>query len=73
MGGRRELGVHAAKQVLYCLSQTSSPFCSSYFGDEVSRIVCLGWPWTKIPSHLGVKAGLQNHQCLAAQSLKKKF
>jgi hypothetical protein len=25
-----------AKQVLYCLSPTSSPFCSGYFGDGVS-------------------------------------
>jgi hypothetical protein len=23
------------KQVLYCLSHTSSPFCSGYFGDGV--------------------------------------
>jgi hypothetical protein len=25
-----------AKQALYCLSNTSSPFCCSYFGDGVS-------------------------------------
>jgi hypothetical protein len=28
-----ELGFELAEQVLYCLSHTSSPFCSGYFGD----------------------------------------
>jgi hypothetical protein len=32
-----------ANQRLYCLSYTSSPFCSYYFGDGVSRVICLGW------------------------------
>jgi hypothetical protein len=33
-----------AKQVLYCLSDTSSPFCSGYFfGDGFSRTICPGW------------------------------
>jgi hypothetical protein len=27
------LGIVLVKQVLYCLSHTSSPFCSDYFGD----------------------------------------
>jgi hypothetical protein len=31
-----------AKQVLYHLSHTSSPFCSGYFGYEVLRILCPG-------------------------------
>jgi hypothetical protein len=29
------LGFALAKQVLYHLSHTSSPFCSGYFGDKV--------------------------------------
>jgi MFS family permease len=29
------LGICTAKQVLYCSSHTSSPFCSGYFGDGV--------------------------------------
>jgi hypothetical protein len=33
---------------LYCLSHTSSPFCSGYFGDGVSHTICLGWPRTLI-------------------------
>jgi hypothetical protein len=28
-----ELGFTFAKQALYCLSHTSCPFCSGYFGD----------------------------------------
>jgi hypothetical protein len=39
-----------AKQVLHCLSHTSSPFCSGYFGDGVSQTICLGWPQTLILS-----------------------
>jgi hypothetical protein len=31
-----------AKQVLYCLRHTSSPFWSGYFGDEVLRSILLG-------------------------------
>jgi hypothetical protein len=30
------------------LSHTSSPFYSGYFEDEVSRIICPGWPQTVI-------------------------
>jgi hypothetical protein len=37
-----------AKQSLYHISHTSSPVCSGYFGDEVSRTICLGWSWTVI-------------------------
>jgi hypothetical protein len=36
------------KQVLYCLSHTSSPFCSGYFGAGVSRTICQGWTQTLI-------------------------
>jgi hypothetical protein len=28
------------------LNHTSSPFCSGYFGDGVSRTICPGWPQT---------------------------
>jgi hypothetical protein len=31
-----------AKQVLYHLSHTSSPFCSGYFGDEFLRAIFPG-------------------------------
>jgi hypothetical protein len=37
-----------AKQAFYCLSHTSSPFCSGYFGDGVFQTICPGWPWTVI-------------------------
>jgi hypothetical protein len=36
------------KQALYHLNHTSSAFCSSYFGDRISRIIYLGWPRTSI-------------------------
>jgi hypothetical protein len=29
------------------LSHTSSPFCSGYCENGVSRIICSGWPWTQ--------------------------
>jgi hypothetical protein len=41
-------GFTLAEQALYCLSHTSSPFCSGYFGDGVSRAICLSWPRTAI-------------------------
>jgi hypothetical protein len=41
-------GTEFAKQVLYHLSNSSSPFCFSYFGARVSRTICLGWPGTVI-------------------------
>jgi hypothetical protein len=37
-----------AKLMLYHLSHTYSSFCSGYFGDGVSRTICLGWPQTLI-------------------------
>jgi hypothetical protein len=33
-----------AKQALYYLSHTPSPFCSGYFGDGVLQTTGLGWP-----------------------------
>jgi hypothetical protein len=41
-------GFTFAKQVLYHLSHTSSPFCFSYFGDGVLWTICMGWPQTAI-------------------------
>jgi hypothetical protein len=44
--------------VLYHLSHTSSPFCSSYFGDGVLWTICLGWPqtlWSQPPQELGLQ------------------
>jgi hypothetical protein len=32
-----------AKQAHYCLSHTSIPFCSGYFGDGILQTVCLDW------------------------------
>jgi hypothetical protein len=36
-------GSALAKQVLYCLSHTSNPFCSGYFEVGVSQTIYLGW------------------------------
>jgi hypothetical protein len=41
-------GFTLAKQALYWLSHTTSPFCSGYFGDGVFRTLCLDWPWILI-------------------------
>jgi hypothetical protein len=30
------------------LSHTSSPFCSSYFGNGIWQTICPGWPQTII-------------------------
>jgi hypothetical protein len=43
-------GFALGKQVLDCLSHSSSPFLSGYFGDGVSWTICLHWPWTQILS-----------------------
>jgi hypothetical protein len=43
-----EFELCTSKQALYCLSHTSSSFCSDYFGDRVSQTICPGWHWTKI-------------------------
>jgi hypothetical protein len=37
-----------AKEVLFCLGQGSSPFCSGYFGDEVLPTNFPGWSRTSI-------------------------
>jgi hypothetical protein len=37
-----------AKQPLYCLSHTTSPFCSGYFGNESLKLFSLGWLQTTI-------------------------
>jgi hypothetical protein len=36
-----------AKHAVFCLSHTSSPFCSG-LEVGVSWTICLGWPWTSI-------------------------
>jgi hypothetical protein len=41
-------GFMLIKEAFYHLSHTSSPFCSGYFGDGISRTICLGWPWISI-------------------------
>jgi hypothetical protein len=38
-------GFVLAKQALNCLSHSSSPFCSGYFGNGVLQTICLGWLW----------------------------
>jgi hypothetical protein len=37
-----------AKNALYHLSCTSSPFCSGYFGGGISETISLGWPQSVI-------------------------
>jgi hypothetical protein len=61
-------GLCVAKQALYHLSHSSSPFCSGYFGDEISWTICPGWPRTTI--HLisasqVARITVMNHQHLA--------
>jgi hypothetical protein len=41
-------GFMLTKQVLYCFSLTSSPFCSGYFGGGVWKTICPGWLRTTI-------------------------
>jgi hypothetical protein len=43
-----EIRVVLAKQLLYGLNHTSSPFCSGYFGDGDLTNYCLSWPRTVI-------------------------
>jgi hypothetical protein len=48
-------GFQLTKQTLRCLSHSSSPLCSEYFGDGVLRPICLGWlepqsSWSQPPS-----------------------
>jgi hypothetical protein len=53
------------KQVLYRLSNPSRPFCSSYFGDGVSWVICPSFPWTMIlPSSVPQEARIagMSHQ-----------
>jgi hypothetical protein len=61
-------GFALTKQVLYCLDQTSCPFCSGYFGDRVLWTICRGWPWTMILPMLASQVGRitgVSHQCSA--------
>jgi hypothetical protein len=44
-----EIGAYTlAKQVPYCLSHTSSLFCSGYFRDGVLRTTYPSWPQTTV-------------------------
>jgi hypothetical protein len=43
-------GLACAKQALYCLSHTSSPFCSGYFRDGVSWTLSLDHRDLSLPS-----------------------
>jgi hypothetical protein len=65
-------GFMLAKLSLYCVSHTCSPFCSGYFGDEVSRASFLGWPQTTIllilVSQVARITGM-SYQCLATVSI----
>jgi hypothetical protein len=62
------LGLVLAKKVFCCLSNTSDPFCSSYFGDGASWTICPDWSWTVIlpisSSQIARIAGM-SHSCLA--------
>jgi hypothetical protein len=49
-------GLQLAKHALYCLSHTSSPFFSDYFGHGVLGTFFLGWPRAVI---LLISVGLQ--------------
>jgi hypothetical protein len=57
-------GFALTHQMFYPLSNTSSPFCSVYFGDGISQAICLGWLWTSI---LRISARIigTNHQSMA--------
>jgi hypothetical protein len=62
-------GFCSYKQVLYCLSHTSSPFCYDYFGDVVSQTICSGCPRATIlpitVSQVARVTGMSN-QCSAS-------
>jgi hypothetical protein len=61
---------HIAKQVLYCLSHTSSSFCCGYFEDMVLWTICQGWHQTAILISASQVARLTSvsHWCLASIS-----
>jgi hypothetical protein len=43
-----ELGLTLARQALYHLNHSTSPFLCWVFLDRFSRTICLGWLWTLI-------------------------
>jgi hypothetical protein len=61
-------GFMLAKQVLYHLSHTSSPFWSGYFRDGVSLTIFPGWPGTSIlpisASQIARITGVSHGACL---------
>jgi hypothetical protein len=58
-------GFALAKQALYYLSHTFSPFCSGYFGDGVSWAICLGCSLLISSSQVARITGM-SHWCLVA-------
>jgi hypothetical protein len=61
-------GFVLAKQALYYLSHTYSPFCYGYFGDRILQTIFLGWPQIAILSISASQvSGITdvNHQHLA--------
>jgi hypothetical protein len=69
-------GFMLAKEALYALCHTSSPFFHGYFGDGVSWTICLGWSWTAIilisAFQIGRITGM-SHQCLANIDVSQKI
>jgi hypothetical protein len=61
-------GLHAVKQVLYCLNHTSSPFCSDYFAYGVSQTTCPCWLQTMVLISASQVAGITglSHQLQAS-------
>jgi hypothetical protein len=59
-------GFALAKQVLYHLSHSFGPFYSCYFGDEVLKTICPGWPQTSIlPFSTSQVTTIYRHELLA--------
>jgi hypothetical protein len=57
-----------ARQALYHLNDSASPFFVGYFQDRVSQTICPGWLWTIVllisASWVARIMGV-NHRCLA--------
>jgi hypothetical protein len=61
-------GLNSGLPALYCLSHTSNSFCSGYFGDGVSWMICFSWPQTStLPISASQVARIiaVSHRCLA--------
>jgi hypothetical protein len=53
-------GFALVQQVLYCLSHTSSPFCSDYFGDGIMLFVLASKNRDSSSLHFMLLLGLQH-------------